>query len=128
VKIAPLLCASALILAGCGSSGGPRLARSDAAGLISLTHRIAAEGTCAQAHDIPTLRARAVALVNAHRVPAALQEPLISGVNALAATQPVCLPSTPASETTPVVTRPAPAPHPRGHPHPHPPHHHGHHR
>jgi hypothetical protein len=119
-----LLLVAMLALAGCGGdSSGPHLARADAAGLISLTHRIADETTCAQAHDIPKLRARAVALVNARRVPAALQEPLLSGVNALASTQPVCLPTTPASSTTPVVIRRVPAP--RAHGHPHPPHPHG---
>ena len=106
-------------LAGCGGSSGPHLARSDAAPLISLTHRIAVEGTCAQAHDISTLRARTVALLKTHRVPAALQEPLFSGVNALAATQPVCLPSTPASTTTPAVTPQAPKPHGHSHGHGH---------
>jgi hypothetical protein len=121
MRLAPLL-ATVVALTGCGGGrSGPHLARADAAGLISLTHRIAGEATCAQAGDIPKLRARAVALVNARRVPAALEEPLLSAVNALAATQPVCLPTTPASTTTPAVTLPAP----HAHGHPHPPHPHG---
>ena len=48
-------------------------------------------GACAQARDIRRLRSRTTALINAHRVPAALQEPLSSGVNALI--EPVCLPA-----------------------------------
>jgi hypothetical protein len=50
--------------------------------------------------------------VNAHRVSSALAESLMSGVNALAAQKPVCLPAVPPATTTtttePVVT-PAPA-------------------
>jgi hypothetical protein len=82
--------AAASLLAGCGG-GEPKLAAADAAGLIALTHRIAREGTCAQARDIPLLQHRSIALVNAGRVPSALQEPLLSGVAALAAQTPVCL-------------------------------------
>jgi hypothetical protein len=58
--------------------------------LIALTDRIVHEGACAQARDIAALRARAIALVNARRVPDALQEPLMSGVSALAAEEPAC--------------------------------------
>jgi len=54
--------------------------------------------------------------VNAHRVPAALAESLMSGVNALAEQTPVCLPSVPVP--TPVAT-PAAAPPPAHHEHPH---------
>ena len=100
------------------------MARSDAAPLITLSHRISREGVCAQSRDIPELQDRAIALVNAHRVPATVAESLISGVNALAAQTPVCLPAVPATTTTPVST-PAPAPRPAPHPHPEPrpPHH-----
>jgi hypothetical protein len=80
-----------LLLAGCGSSGGPHLAHRDAAPLIALADRISREAPCAQARDIRALRAHTIALVNAHRVPAALQETLTSGVNALV--EPVCLPT-----------------------------------
>lgn len=115
--------AATLALAGCG--GGPHvplLAHDDAATLISLAHKIAAEGACAQAHDIPRLRSRAVALVNAHRVPPELQDTLISGVNALGELAPVCLPTVTQQPTT-TVSLPPPAPHK---PHGHGDHGHGH--
>jgi hypothetical protein len=69
------------------------MARQDAAPLIRLADRIAREAPCAQARDIRALRARTTALVNAHRVPRPLQEPLGSGVNALV--EPPCLPAIP---------------------------------
>jgi hypothetical protein len=111
-------------LAGCGAASRPRLEHADAAALIALAGRIASEGACAQANDIPKLHARAVALVNARRVPQALQEPLLSAVNALAAESPVCLPSVPAASTTAPTNTPTP---PRGHGHGHgpKPDHHG---
>jgi hypothetical protein len=84
------LTACSALLAACGSGGGPVLERGDAAELISLAHRIAGEGGCAQSRDIPRLHARTIALVNAGRVPQELQEPLVSGVNALAAETPEC--------------------------------------
>jgi hypothetical protein len=121
--------------AGCGGGSTPRLGRADAAQLIALTQRIARESACAQSRDIPVLRRRAIALVNAHRVPAALEEPLLGGVQSLASEQPVCLPSVPVAKTTPpkpVLARTPPHPHPHPHPHPphppqpHPPHPHGH--
>ena len=84
--------------------------------MIALSHRISHEGACAQARDIPKLQTRTEALVNAHRVPAALAESLMSGVNALAEQTPVCLPAVPAP--TPVAT-PAAAPPPAHHEHPH---------
>jgi hypothetical protein len=83
-----------VLLAGCGG-GGPQMARQDAAPLISLADRISREGPCAQARDIRALRARTVALVNAHRIPHALQESLLSGVNAFV--EPTCLPAVPAA-------------------------------
>jgi hypothetical protein len=127
----PLLLLAALpLLAGCGAAKSPRLEHADAAGLIALAGRISTEGACAQVRDIPKLHARAVALVNARRVPAELQEPLISAVNALAAESPVCLPSVPASSAEPAPT-PPPRPHGHGHEPGHGPGHgdhgHGHH-
>jgi hypothetical protein len=116
------------VAAACGDARRPQLDHADAAGLIALAGRIATEGACAQANDIPKLHARAVALVNARRVPQALQEPLLSAMNALAAQSPVCLPSVPASSTTaPTITLPGP-PRRHGHaPKPGPkPGHHGH--
>jgi hypothetical protein len=90
-----------VLLAGCGGGGGPHLARPDAAPLITLADKISREGACAQARDIRRLRSQTTALINAHRVPAALQEPLSSGVNAFI--EPVCLPPIP-SETAPTIT------------------------
>jgi len=95
-----LAAAATVLLAGCGSSG-PHMARQDAAPLITLADQIAREGPCAQARDIRALAARRVALVNAHRVPPALQESLSSGVNALVAQTPTCLPSVPAAPSAP---------------------------
>jgi hypothetical protein len=53
-----------------------------------------------------------VRLVNARRVPPALQESLLSGVNALVADQPTCLPDVPAATTTPKQPRPRQQPQP----------------
>ena len=73
-----------MALAGCGGAGAPKLAHADAAPLIALAHRIATEDGRSRARDIPRLRERVIALINAGRVPAKLQEPLASDVNALA--------------------------------------------
>ena len=107
-----LTACSAGLLAGCGGRT-PRLERSDAAPLVALAHRVPGEAACAQARDIRTLRRRAIALVNAGRVPAELQEPLMSGVAALAEQTPVCLPKVPASSPSPQPP-PAPGPAPPG--------------
>jgi len=120
------LALAALVLSttGCGGSKAPTLAHSDASPLIALAKQIAGESACAQSRDIPKLQHQAIALVDARRVPAALQETMLSGVQALAAEVPVCLPSTPVTTTTttPVATRTPPT-HARPHPpHPHPPH------
>jgi hypothetical protein len=84
------------------------MARQDAAPLIALADKITREGACAQARDIRALTALRIKLVNAHKIPARLQEPLSSGVNALVAQTPPCLPTIPAAtiETTP--TAPVP--------------------
>jgi hypothetical protein len=100
------LLVGAVFLVGCGGSE-PRLARTDAQPLIALTTRIAHEGACAQARDIAAVRARALRLVNEGRVPAKLQEPFLSGVNALGEQTPACVPA-----VTP--TPPAPQ-HRKGH-------------
>jgi hypothetical protein len=91
-----------VLLAGCGG-GGPHLARQDAAPLISLADRISREAPCAQARDIRAFSTLRGKLINAHKVPSALQEPLSSGVNALVAQMPPCLPSVPAATVTPPV-------------------------
>jgi hypothetical protein len=85
------LTACSALLAGCGTASPPKLERRDAAPLISLAHRIAGEHGCAQALDIVRLRARAIALVNGGRVPDELQEPMLSGVSALAELSPRCV-------------------------------------
>ncbi|MDX6450184.1 MAG: hypothetical protein QOH16_233 [Gaiellaceae bacterium] len=91
-----------MLLSGCGGGGGgPHLARDDAARLITLADRIAREAPCAQARDIRALSALRTTLINAHKVPPALQDPLSSGVNALATQTPPCLPSVPAATVTP---------------------------
>ncbi len=82
--------ASLVLVAGCGGSGPAKLARVDATPLIALATRITRETSCGQARDIPRLSTRVIALVNAHRVPADLQEPLLSGVNDLASHAPSC--------------------------------------
>jgi hypothetical protein len=99
----------AVFMVGCGSSE-PRLAHSDAQPLIALTTRIAHERACAQARDIAALRTQALKLVNQGRVPAKLQEPFLSGVNALGAQTPACVPKV---RPTP----PAPPAHGKGHKH-----------
>jgi hypothetical protein len=93
-----------VLLAGCGGGGGPHLAQQDAAPLIKLADKISGEGACAQARDIRALRAQTTELVNAHRVPSALQESLSSGVNALVVQAPPCLPPVPAATVTPQPT------------------------
>jgi hypothetical protein len=88
-----------VLLAGCGGGGGPHLARRDAAPLIELAAKISREDPCAQARDIRALSALRTKLINAQKVPSSLQEPLSSGVNALIAQTPPCLPSVPAVTT-----------------------------
>jgi hypothetical protein len=92
-----------VVLAGCGGGGGPHLARQDAAPLITLADRISREAPCAQARDIRALSALRTKLVNEHKVPSALQDPLSSGVNALAALTPPCLPPVPPASPSPTV-------------------------
>ena len=79
---ASLTVCSALV-AGCGSNSGPKLEHADGAALIVLAHRIASEGGPGRANDISKLRSRTIALINARKVPAQLQEPLLSMVNAV---------------------------------------------
>jgi hypothetical protein len=128
-RAASLTACSAALLAGCGG-GGPKLDRDAAAPLIALAQRVPGESACAQARDIRSLRRRAIALVNARRVPAELQEPLMSGVAALAEQMPVCLPKVPAAAPAPPAARPSPgpspAPAPRGEKKRHEKHGHGH--
>lgn len=109
-----------MLLAGCGG-GEPHLARTDAAPLIALADRIPREEPCAQARDIRRLRAKAAALVDADRIPARLQGPLVSGVDALRAQMPICLPAVQESSPPPTVSVPTPAPPKHG-----PSHGHGH--
>jgi hypothetical protein len=92
-----------VLLAGCGG-GGPHLARRDAAPLITLADRISREAPCAQARDIRALATRRTALLNAGRIPQALQESLSSGVNALVELTPPCPPAVPATTVEPPAT------------------------
>ena len=80
------------------------MARQDAAPLITLADRIAREGPCAQARDIRALSELRTTLINAHKVPSELQDPLSSGVNALVAAMPPCLPAVPAATVPPTTT------------------------
>ncbi len=86
----------------------PQLARADAAPLAALAGRIAVERPCAQRRDIRALQRRAIALVNAGRVPDALQEPFLSGFAALAAESPACQANAQAHPASPSPARPAP--------------------
>jgi hypothetical protein len=81
-SLAVSLTVCSALVAGCGP-GGPKLEHADGAALIVLVHRIAKEDADGRARDIPTLRDRAIALINAKRVPAELQEPLLGKVNAI---------------------------------------------
>ncbi|HWJ30926.1 MAG TPA: hypothetical protein VNR59_01185 [Gaiellaceae bacterium] len=103
--LAVSLTACSAVVAGCGTSATPALERADGAALIALAHRIAGEGACAQARDIPRLRTQAIALVNAGKVPSELQEPLMSAVAALAAQQPLCLPTVRTTKSPPPATK-----------------------
>jgi hypothetical protein len=83
---------AAASLAGCGGTSAPKLAHADAAPLIAFSHRVAHEGTCGQARDIPRLQQRVIVLINTGRVPAKLQEPFSGAANALAEARPRCTP------------------------------------
>ena len=87
-SLAVSLTVCSALVAACGSSSGHKLEHADGAALITLVRRIAAEPMSARADDVGRLQARAIALVNARRVPADLQEPLLSAVNAVAAGRP----------------------------------------
>jgi len=91
-SLAVSLTVCSALVAGCGSSAGPNLEHADGASLIVLAHRIATEGAPGQAQDIPRLRDRTIALINAGKVPAKLQEPLLSQVNAIGS-QPALTPA-----------------------------------
>ena len=81
-SLAVSLTVCSALVAGCGSSG-PKLDHADGVALISLVHRIVDESAAERARDIPKLRDRTIALINARKVPAKLQEPLLSMVNAV---------------------------------------------
>lgn len=119
-----LTACSALAACGGGSAQAPALRKADAQRLIALSRQVEAAGTsCARQRAIAQVRSAASQLIDSGRIPPELQEPLSSGVNALVADGPTCLPAVTASATTPTApTTPAPAS--RVHPHPHP--HHGH--
>ncbi len=88
-----VVAAVAFALTGCGGSGedaapptGPRLPRVVASDLAARSDRVSARltsgDTCAADREADALRTRAVEVVS--EVPPALQEELLSGVNALA--------------------------------------------
>jgi hypothetical protein len=106
--------AAVVLLAGCGGNGGPHIARQDAASLITLADQIAREAPCAQGRDIRALSTRRTALVNAHRIPAALQDSLSSAVNALVEQTPLCVPAVPAATVKPPAPKHAHKPHGHG--------------
>jgi hypothetical protein len=106
--------------AGCGDHKAPRLAQTDAAPLVALSHRIAAEGACAQARDIRKLQQTTALLVDAQRVPPSLEPTLVAGVKALADRTPPCVPAVPATSATPTHASPS-----KGHRHGHGKHGHG---
>jgi hypothetical protein len=118
--VASLTACSAL--AGCGGgTRAPALRADDAQRLIALSRQVeTAKTACARRAAIARVRSAASQLIDDGRVPAALQETLSSGVNALVDDQPACLPSVSApAETTTAAAATAPLPSP--HPHPHPP-------
>jgi hypothetical protein len=75
-RAAPLLAAA--LLAGCGSGGKTTPA-------APMVPRAVAQGLLAALDDPAALQARTIRALNAHRIPRALQEPLLSRVNALVA-------------------------------------------
>jgi hypothetical protein len=119
-------------LAGCGGGGSPApaLRKADAQRLIALSKQVETAGTaCRRQGAIARVRSAASQLIDSGRVPPELQEPLSSGVNALVADQPTCLPAVTASATTTAPVTPAPPPAAPTHPHgpkPKPSHGHGH--
>lgn len=113
---ASVVALAALACAACGGGerdGGPRLAQEDAAPLIFLSNQVAryaASDPCRARRDIEKLQARAIRLVNSGRVPAALKEDFLAGVNDLA-THPVTCAPAPAE---PVTTTEEPQGHGKG--------------
>jgi len=75
-RAAPLLVAA--LLAGCGGGGKTTSA-------VPTLPRAVAQRLLAALDDPAALQARTIHELNAHRVPRALQEPLLSQVNALVA-------------------------------------------
>jgi hypothetical protein len=81
-------CSCVLALAACGGTSGPRLPQAYAQTLSSRADR-AAElldrgRTCRAALLVATIRDEAIAAINAHTIPAPLQEDLLSRSNDLA--------------------------------------------
>jgi hypothetical protein len=107
----------ALACAGCGGDArdeGPKLAQKDAAPLIFLSNQVAryaATNPCRARRDIEKLQARAIRLVTTNRVPTALKEDLLAGVNDLATHSVTCAPP---PAPAPVTTRQAPTDHAKG--------------
>gem|GEM_PF-2473004 len=107
--------AAALLCAGCGGSGRaqppqPRLPRPLAASwsrqAAAIAAALGAGDSCDAERRAVQLRANVIAAVNAHRVPAALLEPLTSAVNDL----PARITCTPPAPVPPVEPRKPPRP------------------
>jgi hypothetical protein len=85
VRTAPILLLCTLALAGCGGSRGPSID----AGLAEKLARqadavVQATDPCAARTHARILQRQAVAAINAGRIPASFQEPLLARANALA--------------------------------------------
>jgi hypothetical protein len=92
------------VLAGCGGGDRPeqrvapqpRLPRTMAQDFATRADRVAdmlaANDTCGAMRSANTLRDDIIAAINAHQVPRALQEPLLSSSNSLVARIGVCSP------------------------------------
>ena len=82
------LLVSVFLLAGCGATAKharPTLPRTLAHHWAERDDTIAAATPCAGHRKAAALRAAAIGAVNRHRIPSALQEPLMSRMNLLAA-------------------------------------------
>jgi hypothetical protein len=119
VRTAPILLLCTLALAACGGSRGPSIDADVAEKLARQADAVAQTADpCAARTHARILRRQAVAAINAGRIPASFQEPLLARANELADELALrCLPvpaaSTPAPSPPPVTIRVPSGP--RGH-------------